>query len=137
MTADKIIQTMVSWIGTDKRKIIDIYNSHEPLAKGYKVKYTDAWCDATVSAAFIVNDAVDLIGATECGVERHIYEFKKIGIWIEDGSIVPKPGDIICYSGHVAIYIGNERVIHAPHTGDIVKEATVYLKDIIAIRRYW
>ena len=98
MTAEKIIQTMVSWIGTDKRKIIDIYNSHEPLAKGYKVKYTDAWCDATVSAAFIVNDAVDLIGATECGVERHIYEFKKIGIWIEDGSIVPKPGDIICYN---------------------------------------
>lgn len=48
-----------------------------------------------------------------------------------------RPGDIICYSGHVAIYIGNERVIHAPHTGDIVKEATVYLKDIIAIRRYW
>lgn len=48
-----------------------------------------------------------------------------------------KPGDIICYSGHVAIYIGNERVIHAPHTGDVVKEATVYLKEIIAIRRYW
>jgi len=48
-----------------------------------------------------------------------------------------RPGDIICYSGHVAIYIGNERVIHAPHTGDVVKEATVYLKDIIAIRRYW
>lgn len=48
-----------------------------------------------------------------------------------------RPGDIICYSGHVAIYIGNQRVIHAPHTGDIVKEATVYLKDIIAIRRYW
>ena len=48
-----------------------------------------------------------------------------------------RPGDIICYSGHVAIYIGNERGIHAPHTGDIVKEATEYLKDIIAIRRYW
>ena len=48
-----------------------------------------------------------------------------------------KPGDIICYSGHVAIYIGNERVIHAPHTGSYVKEATVYLKEIIAIRRYW
>ena len=47
------------------------------------------------------------------------------------------PGDIICYSGHVAIYIGNYRVIHAPHTGTVVKEATVYLKEIIAIRRYW
>ena len=48
-----------------------------------------------------------------------------------------RPGDIICYSGHVAIYIGNYRVIHAPHTGTVVKEATVYLKEIIAIRRYW
>ena len=48
-----------------------------------------------------------------------------------------KPGDIICYSGHVAIYIGNERVIHAPRTGKQVQEAGVYMKEIIAIRRYW
>ena len=47
------------------------------------------------------------------------------------------PGDVICYPGHVAIYIGNYRVIHAPHTGDVVKEATVYLKTITSIRRYW
>ena len=25
------------------RKIIDLYNSHKPLARGYRVKYTDAW----------------------------------------------------------------------------------------------
>ena len=48
-----------------------------------------------------------------------------------------RPGDIICYSGHVAIYIGNERVIHAPRTGKQVQEAGVYMKEIIAIRRYW
>lgn len=47
------------------------------------------------------------------------------------------PGDIICYSGHVAIYIGNERVIHAPRTGKQVQEATVYMKEILTIRRYW
>ena len=98
MTAERIIETMRAWIGKDKRTIIDIYNAHKPLARGYKVKYTDAWCDTTVSACFIANDAVDLIGGTECGVERHIALFKKKGIWQEDGSITPRPGDIICYN---------------------------------------
>lgn len=98
MTAEKIIQTMVGWIGEDKWKIIDLYNSHRPLAQGYPVQYTDAWCDATVSACFIANDAVELIGGTECGVERHIQLFKQKGIWNEDGTIIPRPGDIICYN---------------------------------------
>ena len=98
MTAEKIIQTMRDWIGTDKRKIIDIYNAHKPLAHNYAVKYSDAWCDTTVSACFIKNNAVSLIGGTECGVERHVKIFKDAGIWQEDGTVVPKPGWIIVYN---------------------------------------
>ena len=79
-------------------------------------------------------------------IPRVSYDQRRAGkeIWVADGKTeesygvsLAKPGDVICYSGHVAIYIGNSRVIHAPHTGDVVKEATVYLKDILAIRRYW
>ncbi len=45
------------------------------------------------------------------------------------------PGDIICYSGHVAIYIGNGQIVHAstPATGICTGSAT-YTK-IIGIRR--
>jgi len=53
--------------GTHK-PIIDIYNSYTPRARGYKVTYSDAYCDTTISAAFIKLNAVNLIGGTECGV---------------------------------------------------------------------
>lgn len=46
-----------------------------------------------------------------------------------------QPGDIICYSGHVAIYAGNGRIIHAssPRTGICYGNATY--RTILAVRR--
>ncbi len=101
-TADALVAVMESWLGyseaNGKHKIIiDIYNSHKPLARGYAVQYSDAWCDTCVSAAAIKAGMVDLIG-TECGCEAHVAIFKSKGIWIEDGSITPKRGDIILYN---------------------------------------
>lgn len=102
VTAQDVLSVMRSWLGYSEangkyKQIIDLYNSHKPLARGYAVKYTDEWCDTTVSAAAIKAGAVDLIG-TECGVEEHVKIFQKKGIWIEDGTITPKPGDIIVYN---------------------------------------
>lgn len=38
-----------------------------------------------------------------------------------------QPGDMLFPSaGHVAIYLGGGRMIHAPHEGDVVREADVY-----------
>lgn len=47
----------------------------------------------------------------------------------------PQPGDVVCYSGHVGIYIGGGQMIHAPQTGDVVKIASVYGSPWY--RRYW
>lgn len=102
VTAQDVLNVMRSWIGYSEAngrylEILNIYNSHKPLARGYAIKPSDEWCDATVSAAAIKAGAVDLIG-TEVGVEKHVDIFKKKGIWIEDGSIKPQAGDIIVFN---------------------------------------
>lgn len=103
VTAENILDIARSYIGCKEsdgshKKIIDLYNSHKPLSRGYAVRYTDSWCDTFVSAVFIKAGATDLIGGTECGVEEHVKKFKAKGIWQEDGTIIPKPGYIIVYN---------------------------------------
>ena len=46
-----------------------------------------------------------------------------------------QPGDIICYSGHVALYIGNGQIVHAStsKTGIIISNASY--RSILSIRR--
>lgn len=52
-----------------------------------------------------------------------------------DGLANAQPGDLICYSGHVALYIGDNQIVHAStsKTGIIVSRADY--KKILAIRR--
>ena len=97
----KIVSIMQSWVGRKEadgthKEIINIYNSHKPLARGYKVQYTDAWCATAVSAAAIVADMTDII-PTECGCSAMIELFKKLGCWQEDDSYRPLPGDFVFY----------------------------------------
>ena len=51
----------------------------------------------------------------------------------------PQPGDVVCYAGHVGIYIGGGKMIHAPQTGDVVKVASVssVRGGAAWYRRYW
>lgn len=97
----KIVDTAVAWLGCKEsdgshKKIIDVYNAHKPLARGYKVKYTDAWCSTYASAVAIKAGMTDII-PTECGCEKHINLFKNMGAWQENDAYTPKPGDYIFY----------------------------------------
>ena len=101
-TANEMIKVAQSWVGYSEKNgkfktILDVYNAHKPLARRTKIKTTDEWCDCFISACAIKAGAVDLIG-TEISCEKHIEIFKNKGIWIEDGSIKPKVGDIILFN---------------------------------------
>lgn len=52
-----------------------------------------------------------------------------------DGIANAQPGDLVCYSGHVALYIGNGQIVHASNsrTGIIVSNADY--RKILAVRR--
>lgn len=46
-----------------------------------------------------------------------------------------QPGDIVCYSGHVGIYIGNGQIVHASSAKTGIKISTATYKNILAVRR--
>lgn len=97
----EIVAQAQSWIGCKEadgshKKIIDLYNNHKPLARGYKVKYTDAWCATFASACAIAKGYTDII-PTECGCDKLIALFRSLGCWVENDAYVPSHGDYIFY----------------------------------------
>lgn len=57
------------------------------------------------------------------------------GYAVEGGLANAQPGDLVCYSGHVAIYIGNGQIVHAStsRTGIIISNASY--RSVLAVRR--
>lgn len=97
----KVIEIAKGWLGCKEsdgshKKIIDTYNAHTPLARSYKVKYTDAWCATFVSAVAIKAGLTDII-PTECGCNNFITLAKNKGIWVENDAYKPSTGDMILY----------------------------------------
>ena len=52
-----------------------------------------------------------------------------------DGLENAQPGDLICYSGHVALYIGDGQIVHASNRKSGIKVSKAAYRKILAIRR--
>ena len=99
--ASKVVEQAKAWLGLKEangghKAIIDTYNLYKPLARGYKVGYTDPWCAVFVSVVAIWLHYTDII-PTECSCNKMIELMKKKGIWVEDDARTPNPGDILFY----------------------------------------
>ena len=113
-----------NWLGTAEgssahQQILQIYNSFEPLARGYEVKMEDNWC-ATYGSCVAIEQGLTNIIPTECGCERQIGLWQEMGRWEEKDTYIPLPGDYIYYnwdqpvapgdntgwSDHVGIVVG-------------------------------
>lgn len=97
----KVVQTAQQYAGCKEadgshKKIIDGYNAHKPLARGYAVKYTDAWCATFVSFVSIMCGITDIM-PTECGCGAMIDLYKAKGRWQENDAYRPSPADVIMY----------------------------------------
>ena len=118
------VHTATGWLGThegqeEHEKIMQIYNSHTPLAQGYAITATDSWCAAFGSCVAIQRRNTEII-PTECGCERQIGLWQNMGHWEENDRYMPLPGDYIYYdwdqkpnfddctgwSDHVGIVVG-------------------------------
>lgn len=115
-TVNDVLKVAESYNGTQEGsskhiELLNIYNSHKPLARGYTVKKTDAWCMTFISACFIKAKAVNALGVTECGCQEYINYARKNKMIVNNPAI----GDLAFYDW------GNDGVVD--HVGIIYFES--------------
>ena len=96
-----------------------------------------------------VYGGTSLTGGTDCsGYTQSVYRHFVVGIPRTSGEQagfgreIPyedmEPGDLVCYSGHVAMYIGGGRIVHASSRKEGIKVSNdPAYRTIVSIRRPW
>lgn len=103
---ESVVAKITSWEGYNERSgqhraIIDGYNAYLPTAvkagcANYQVKYSDEWCAACASYAYIAC-GLGYMFPVECSCPRMITLAKSMGIWQENDGYVPDSGDAVLY----------------------------------------
>lgn len=106
---------------------------------------------ASFACQFVGNPYVyggsSLTGGTDCsGFVMSVYANFGVGLPHSSGALRgvgadvggignAQPGDIVCYSGHVGIYIGGGNIVHASTAATGIKISNASYKSILSVRR--
>ena len=99
----KVCDKITSWLGYNTsdgsyQYILNLYNSHTPLARGYAIRSNDAWCACTVSAVAIACGLTEIMPTeVSCPMMMQLYMKHQISRWEESDGYYPMIGDIILY----------------------------------------
>lgn len=145
--AQDIVEQAKHWLNYSEangkfKEIIDVYNTINPLPRGYKLKYSDEWCAGFVSACSIKVGTTDILPC-EVSCTKMIELFKSIDSWVENDDYVPKTGDIIFYDwddtgvgentsspDHVGIVesvVGNKITVIEGNKNEVVARRIIYV----------
>lgn len=128
--------------GVASAQAVSLINSAKGSAKGKEI--------ATYACRFVGNPYVaggtSLTNGADCsGFTQAVY--RDFGISIPRNSTAQRsygksvsydeaePGDIVCYAGHVGMYIGNGYIVHASTQKTGIKLSVATYRPILSIRR--
>lgn len=66
-------------------------------------------------------------------IPRTSYQQRNAGIAVSYAEA--QPGDLVCYAGHVGMYIGNGKIVHASSAKTGIKISYATYREILAVRR--
>lgn len=99
---EKVVEKARSWIGKNEadgsyKEIIDVYNKNvSKTPRKLKMLYSWPWC-ACFWSAVAFSLGYEKIVPVEMSCAELVKISKKKGIWVEDDTYIPLPGDAILY----------------------------------------
>ena len=134
----KVVDVAMACVGTkegslEHKTIIDIYNGYMDKVRPFKMRMTDPWCAAFVSACFIAAGLGKAI-PIECSCYYMKNTAEKRKMLRDPGRYVPKPGDIVLYKMPGKSVVSHTGIVKLVKGSDMEVIEGNY-KDAVGIRK--